>query len=201
MFDMHIIVALTGFCLISSITPGPNNLMLLASGVRFGFVRTLPHMLGVTGGFTVMVLLVGIGMTGLFETMPALHQALRAISIVYLLYLTWKIATAPCRLDGGPTGASKPMNFMQAALFQWVNPKAWTMAITAVTVYVPSHEPWLALLVTAAIFGVVNLPCVGLWAALGSRLRFVLSNPLRFRVFNLTAAATLVGTLYPFLFD
>ena len=201
MLETQIILALAGFCLVSSITPGPNNLMLLASGARFGFARTLPHLCGVAGGFTLMVLLVGAGIAGLFKAVPALHQALRVISVVYVLYLAWKIATGPTRFDSAPSGSDTPMNFTQAALFQWVNPKAWSMAVTAVTAYAPSSNPVIALFATAVIFGVVNVPCIGLWAVLGTRLRLVLSNPLRFRAFNLTAAVLLAATIFPLLVD
>ena len=200
MLQTNILVALAGFCFVSSITPGPNNLMLLSSGARFGFVRTVPHLLGVAIGFTVMVVLVGVGFAGVFEAVPQLHQVLRIISVVYVLYLSWKIATGPTHFDGDRRDAGKPMSFIQAALFQWVNPKAWTMAVTAVTGYSPSHNSLIALASTAIIFGTVNLPCVGLWAALGTRLRSVLSSPTRFRIFNVSAALLLVATVYPLVF-
>jgi threonine/homoserine/homoserine lactone efflux protein len=201
MVQTDIIVALAGFCLVSSITPGPNNLMLLNSGARFGFVRTVPHLLGVAIGFTVMVVLVGAGFAGVFEAVPQLHQVLRIVSVAYVLFLAWKIATGPCHFEGDPRGPGKPLNFIQAALFQWVNPKAWSMAVTAVTGYAPSHNPVVALTATAAIFGVVNLPCVGLWTVLGTRLRVILSSPARFRFFNVSAALLLVGTVYPLVFQ
>ena len=199
MLETHILFALAGFCLVSSITPGPNNLMLLSSGARFGCVRTLPHLCGVAGGFTLMVVLVGAGIAGLFKAFPALHQLLRVISVIYVLYLAWKIAASPCHFDEGSSGSDTPMNFTQAALFQWVNPKAWSMAVTAVTAYAPSSNPVIALLATALTFGVVNVPCIGLWAALGTQLRRVLSNPTRFRIFNLTAAALLAATILPLI--
>jgi threonine/homoserine/homoserine lactone efflux protein len=122
--------ALTLFVFVSSITPGPNNLMLLSSGTRFGFRRTIPHMLGIGVGFMVMIALVGLGLAQLFLLYPPLHLALKIVSITYLLYLAWKIATSePPTADEAETG--KPMTFLQAAAFQWVNPKAWTMTLTA----------------------------------------------------------------------
>ena len=199
MFETDILVALAGFSLVSSITPGPNNLMLLSSGARFGFVRTLPHLMGVTIGFTVMVILVGAGIAGIFQAVPQLHEVLKIVSVVYVLYLAWKIATGPTRFDGSPRDSARPMSFLQAALFQWVNPKAWSMAVTAVTGYAPSHNPLLALAATAVLFGAINLPCVGLWTVLGTQLRSVLSTPTRFRVFNVTAALLLAGTVYPLI--
>lgn len=199
MFNIQIMLALSGLFLVSSITPGPNNLMLLTSGARFGLARTLPHLLGVTIGFTIMVVLVGAGIAGLLQAVPGLSQALRVISILYVLYLSWKIANAPTRFASVTSESDRPMNFIQAALFQWINPKAWTMAVTAVTGYAPSQDPLLGLALIALIFGGINLPCVGLWATLGTRLRLVLSNPARFRVFNLTAALLLAATVIPLI--
>jgi len=200
MMNLQAIVALMGFCFVSSITPGPNNLMLLTSGARFGFARTLPHLIGVSGGFTLMILLVGAGIKAIFDLVPFFQEALRGLSLVYLVYLAWKIANAPCSFGNEAEDRGRPMSFLQAALFQWVNPKAWAMAVTALTIYAPSRNPDLALLVTAAVFGAINLPCVGLWAAVGTRLRVILSSPRRHRLFNLGAAILLVATLYPLLF-
>lgn len=200
MLETNILVALSGFSLVSSITPSPNNLMLLNSGARFGLMRTLPHLMGVTIGFTVMVVLVGAGIAGVFQAVPQLHQVLQVISVVYVLYLSWKIATGPTHFESGVRDSGQPMSFIQAALFQWVNPKAWSMAVTAVTAYAPSHNPVVALAATAVIFGAINLPCVGLWTVLGTQLRSVLSTPTRFRVFNVTAALLLAGTVYPLIF-
>ena len=126
------------FALVSSITPGPNNLMLMASGANYGFRLTIPHMLGVSIGFMLMALLVGMGLAQLFQVFPVSYTVLKVVSVLYLLFLAWKIATAAT--PGSNTSASgQPFTFVQAALFQWVNPKAWTMALTAITIYAPSH--------------------------------------------------------------
>src|ERR1700739_1477887 len=121
------------FALVMSITPGPNNTMLLASGVNFGFRRTLPHMLGITLGCMVMMLVIALGLGQLFERMPYLFAALEAASVAYLLYLAWKIATS--RALSVEKADRQPMTFLQAAAFQWVNPKAWMMAVTGVTAF------------------------------------------------------------------
>ena len=127
-----LLFALTAFALVSSITPGPNNLMLMASGTNFGFARTVPHMLGVAIGFTLMIVLVGAGLVTVIGLVPGALTAIKWLSIAYLLYLAYKIATAaPNPLEGQSAG--KPMTFVAAALFQWINPKAWTMALTAVS--------------------------------------------------------------------
>jgi threonine/homoserine/homoserine lactone efflux protein len=198
----ELLLGLTGFAFVSSITPGPNNLMLMTSGANFGFARTIPHLLGVSIGFTAMVLIVGAGLAQAFATAPVLHTALKVVSAVYLLYLAFKIATSPPPNADGAARA-KPMTFLQAAAFQWVNPKAWTMALTAISVYAPSSAegvPLLTLGLIAAVFGAVNLPSVGIWTAIGTQLRRFLSSPLSFRIFNGAMAALLVASLIPVVF-
>lgn len=195
------LIALALFSLVSSITPGPNNLMLMTSGTNFGFRRTLPHMLGVAIGFVLMVVLVGAGVAGLFQTYPVAYTVLKVGSAAYLLYLAYKIAFAAAPVDHDGKQAAKPFTFLQAAAFQWVNPKAWTMAVTATSVYVPAESPWLGLLIVACTFGVINLPSVGIWALAGVHLRRFLADPRRLRLFNIVAALLLVASLYPLLTD
>ncbi len=192
-----LLTALAAFAFVSSITPGPNNLMLMASGANYGVWRTLPHMLGVALGFVFMVILVGVGLIQIFDLFPVTYTVLKVISVGYLLYLAWKIATAAAPDAAEPTGT--PMTFLQAAAFQWVNPKAWTMALTAISVYtVPSVGIWGIFLV-GVVFGAINLPSVGLWAWMGQQLRKVLEGPRRLRAFNITMAVLLVASLYPIL--
>lgn len=196
MMWMQTLPALTAFAFVSSITPGPNNIMLMTSGTNFGFRRTVPHMLGVALGFVLMIVLVGLGLAELFARYPLAHVVLKWVSVAYLLYLAWKVATA--RPPGDRAEAiGRPLTFVQAALFQWVNPKAWTMALTGVTVYMPPVEPWIGLALVAGLFGAVNLPCVGLWAVMGVKLRRWLSDTRRLRRFNIAAALLLVASLYP----
>lgn len=207
------LIALIAFAFVTSITPGPNNLMLMASGANFGFRRTVPHMLGVGIGFVVMVALVGVGLMQVFDAIPASYTVLKVVSVAYLLYLAWRIATAApperaaerpaeCPTEGTterqtePSG--RPFTFLQAALFQWVNPKAWTMALTAIAVYAPSRSLG-AVTFVALVFGAVNLPSVGSWALLGQGMRRWLDSGPRLRVFNAAMAALLVASLYPVL--
>ena len=191
-----ILLALTLFAFATSITPGPNNIMLLASGANFGLRRTVPHMLGISIGHAVMVALVGLGLLGLFEALPWLRQALMAVSAAYLLWLAWKIAHAAPPGDGPAKG--RPFGFLQATGFQWVNPKAWYMAIYAQTNFAPDAGPWGAVVV-AVIFAAINLPSVATWAAMGTQLRRWLHGPWRLRAFNITMAVLLVASLYPML--
>ena len=206
--SLELLAGLAMFSFVSSITPGPNNLMLMASGANFGFLRTIPHLLGVGVGFVLMTLIVGAGLSQVFDRYPVSYTILKGVSVFYLLYLAWKIATAaPVRYgrfgvqpdSGNPekrTGT--PISFFQAALFQWVNPKAWAMALTALSVYNPSSSLTGVGLV-ALVFGLINLPCVSTWTILGQQIRRWLTNNLRLRLFNWTMAAMLVLSLAPVL--
>lgn len=197
MISLDTLLALVSFAFVSSITPGPNNLMLMASGTNFGFARTVPHLLGVALGFVLMLLLVGAGIAWIFEAVPAASTALKALSVAYLLYLAYRIATAAPPPERGAAPGARPLTFAQAAAFQWVNPKAWTMALTAIGAYVPADGGWIGLAAVAAVFGAVNLPSVGVWTLLGVQMRRLLRDPRALRAFNVSAALLLVASLVP----
>lgn len=191
-----LISALVLFAFVSSITPGPNNLMLMASGANFGFRRTIPHMLGVNLGFVFMCLVVGVGLAQVFEAYPVSYTILKVFSVGYLLWLAWKIAhAAPIQ---SRDVAGQPMTMLQAAAFQWVNPKAWAMVLTAISVYTPDQTVQMVVLVSL-IFAVVNLPSIGTWTVLGQQMARFLTSPRRLVVFNWSMAALLVASLYPVL--
>ncbi|RVT85649.1 LysE family translocator [Rhodobacteraceae bacterium CCMM004] len=190
------LAALAVFAFVTSITPGPNNIMLMTSGANFGFRRTVPHMLGVGLGFVLMVALVGAGLMRAFETWPLAATVLKVASVLYLLWLAWKMAHAAAPGAGG--GAGRPITFLQAAAFQWVNPKAWAMALTAVAAYAPTRT-WEAVAAVALVFGAINLPAVSSWTVLGTQIARFLTAPGRLRAFNWTMAALLVASLYPVL--
>lgn len=194
--DLELLTAFSLFALVSSITPGPNNLMLMASGANFGFTRTVPHMAGISIGFGVMILLVGAGLVRLFDAWPVSYKLLKGLSVLYLTWLAWKIARAAPAGDSEQTG--RPMTFLQAAAFQWVNPKAWAMALTALSVYA-ADASLAAFALVAAVFCVVALPAITLWTVLGQQMARFLTNPARLRVFNWTMAALLIASLYPVL--
>lgn len=193
--NLEILTALTLFAFVSSITPGPNNLMLMSSGANFGLRKTIPHALGVGIGFTLMIVLVGLGIIQIFDRFPASYTILKVLSIVYLLYLAFKIATSDSagKVD---KKKSEPFSFIQAAMFQWVNPKAWTMALTAVSVYASSSDIESVLLV-AIVFGLINFPCISVWAVMGQKMQRWLTNQRRLKVFNYSMAILLVISLYP----
>lgn len=189
---IEFLIALAGFALASSITPGPNNLMLMASGANFGFRRTVPHMLGISSGFGVMVFLVGIGLAQLFVAHPLIKQVMTVLSVAYMTWLAWKIATAAPIQSGQQVG--KPFAFWQAAAFQWVNPKAWAMALTAVTTYAYANTT-NAMVVVALVFSAINLPSVSVWTLAGQQIKRILSKPAHLRAFNVTMAALLLASM------
>ncbi len=193
-----VFVALLVFAFVTSITPGPNNFMLMASGVNFGFRRTIPHMLGIGAGFLSLLLGVGFGLGAVLTAYPSLHVALKIAGGAYLLYLAWRIA-ASRSMSNGADASARPMSFLEAAAFQWVNPKAWVMAITAMAVYTVPESPFLSVLLIALAFGVVNLPSVSVWAGFGTALRGFLSDPVRLKWFNIAMGLLLAATLWPML--
>lgn len=191
--------ALVMFAFVTSITPGPNNLMLLASGVNFGFVRTIPHMLGIGGGFLSLLLGVGLGLGTVLTASPSLHLALKIAGGAYLLYLAWRIAMSRQMAKTADGAAPRPMTFLEAAAFQWVNPKAWVMAVTAMAVYTDPDTPFISVMLVAVAFAAVNLPSVSSWAGFGTALRGFLSDPVRLKRFNIAMGVLLAATLWPML--
>ncbi|MCA3976858.1 LysE family translocator [Vibrio vulnificus] len=187
--------ALALFAFVSTFTPGPNNIMLMTSGANVGFARTIPHMLGITLGFAVMVMLIGVGLMGLFHSYPLSHQILKYLSLSYLVYLAAKIA-----LSGKASERKdfKPMSFLQAASFQWVNPKGWTMALTAVSVYSTGSQ-WWELVLIAGVFILANLPSVSFWTAAGTQLQRWLTTQTRVKSFNISMALLLLLSTVPML--
>jgi threonine/homoserine/homoserine lactone efflux protein len=188
--------ALIGFAFVTSVTPGPNNMMLMASGANFGFRRTIPHMFGISIGHMVMTLVVGLGLAGVVHQEPRILIVLKWISVAYLLWLAWKLANAAAPGEGASGGT--PMTFLGAALFQWVNPKAWTMSLGAVSAYTANPTP-LTVALIAAVFAAINLPSVSIWTVAGRELRRFLTSPARLTAVNWTMAALLVASLWPVL--
>lgn len=191
--QLEILTALVTFAFVGSVTPGPNNLMLMSSGANFGIWRTMPHFLGIGFGFVMMVILVGTGLVQVFRLYPVSYEVLRWLSIAYLSYLAWKIATSKSSLA---QARGRPLTWLQAALFQWVNPKAWAMALTAVTVYAPSQS-LAAVALIAFVCGAINMPSIFIWVVMGSKLQRYLATGARLQRFNYAMAALLLATLYP----
>ena len=202
------LIALAIFAAVSSITPGPNNLMLLASGVNFGVKRSLPHLAGVTLGFVFLFLCLGFGLQSVFKAYPQLEVVLRYMGAAYMVWLAWKMVSSSTSPQAAPPASSdnensadantlKPMPFVTAVAFQWVNPKAIMMAIGAISTYVPSGAGAWGMVLVGAVFGAINAPMVSCWLLFGSSMRQFLQDPQKRRWFNWIMAAPLLATLYP----
>ena len=195
----EVLSALVVFAFVASATPGPNNMMLLASGVNYGFRRTIPHMLGIGLGFGLMILLVGFGVGQLFVLFAWLYTVLKVVSVAYMLWLAWHIAmSGPVTAKPGDA-AAEPMTFLAAAAFQWVNPKAWAMCLTAISAYTVPASYAASMVMVTLVFVIVNLPTVSLWTLFGVSLRGLLADARRVRIFNVAMALALVASLWPVL--
>lgn len=196
---LDLIIAFLGFAFASSVTPGPNNMMLLASGVNFGLKRTLWHVAGINVGFPLMLLLCGLGLGQVFTRYPQIYTVLKVLGILYMLWLAWKIARS------GPVGegreAGTPMTFWQAAAFQWVNPKAWAMVIGAIAAYTVPENYTLSLLIITGVYCLTGTPGSLVWAAFGAAMRSFLRDPVKVRWFNYVMATLLVASLWPVVAD
>lgn len=197
--DLQWLVAVAGFCFVTCFTPGPNNTMLMASGLNFGMVRTLPHMFGVSFGFPLMVFCVGLGVAQVFQAFPTLYTALKIISIAYLLWLALQIAMADEVKTNG--GGAQPLTFLQAAAFQWVNPKAWIMAVGISATYLVAGQFWTSLVVFSLVFLIAGLCSSSTWALGGAGLRALIGNRTWVRVINIGLALVLVASLWPIVME
>jgi threonine/homoserine/homoserine lactone efflux protein len=197
---METFLPLLGFVVAASVTPGPNNLMVLTSGANFGVRRTLPHIIGISIGFPVMIIAVGLGISLLFDAAPWLHRVLQYLAFVYLCWLAWRIATAGRPEVDDPE--SRPLTVFEAALFQWVNPKGWAMVLGAMALFVsPNGNRAFQVAVIAILFGAVCFPnCVG-WAMFGRAISGFLADDRRRRWFNMAMAVLLVLSAIPALFE
>ncbi|MCM0150727.1 LysE family translocator [Photobacterium galatheae] len=194
---MHIewqfLISLMAFAATMTGTPGPNNMMVTASGANFGYWRTVPHILGIGFGLVSMILLVAAGLGVIFVRYPVLHEVLRWLGSAYLLYLAWKIATSGGKVQLDDKDA-RPMSFIAAALFQYVNPKAWMMSVTAISTFTSTGEAyWSSALAVAMVFYVVGFPCVSLWAGFGTLIGRWLNQPQARQRFNLTMGTLTAG--------
>jgi threonine/homoserine/homoserine lactone efflux protein len=193
---VELYLAIFLFALSAGITPGPNNIMLMSSGMNFGIKRSLPHVAGVCIGFTLMVILVGLGFSVIFERFPILHEVIKVLGLVYLLYLSWLIANAaPSELDNEK---SKPFSFIQAALFQWINPKAWVMATGAISAFTSLNSDihWQVLLI-ASFFFIAAIISSTSWLVFGKSLKRLLKNIKQQKIFNISMALLLVASMVP----
>lgn len=193
------LLALIGFAFVMSISPGPGNFLLLSSGASFGFSRSLPLILGISFGFLSMVFAVGIGLGQVFDRFPFLLAGLKLVCAVYVVFLAWKIARIRS-LDAGTTDQLQtPIGFVQASLFQLVNPKAWAVALILAVSYTDPEHYLISLVSLIAVFALINIPTISTWALSGAALRRFLTRGNRLRIFNIMMAILLIGTMLPVL--
>jgi threonine/homoserine/homoserine lactone efflux protein len=196
---LDVLYALILFCFVSGVTPGPNNLMLMTSGVNFGVRRTVPHWLGVVMGFSLMVALIGLGLDAIFARVPALMPIMRWAGAAYMLWLAWRIAGSGPVREGEFRG--RPLGFFGAAAFQWINPKAWVIAIGALTAYSVSDDYAISVAVVAFAYLAIGMPSSGAWVVFGSAMRKALADPFHARRFNFVMAALLAASVAPVLWE
>ncbi len=197
----ELLAGLVVFALVTLFTPGPNNVMLMASGLNHGLRGALPHLFGVAIGFGAMVLAVGIGLGAVFNAYPALYPIIKYVGIAYLFYLAWVIATAAPHDAAVDGSRGRPISFPQAAAFQWVNPKAWVMAVGAVATYAAIATFPFNMAIIAGTFGVLGLASSWTWVMFGSALRRFLRTPRAVRIFNIAMGLLLVVSVVPVLLE
>jgi len=188
------------FGVIAAVTPGPNNVMLTTTGLNFGVRRGLPHLLGICIGFPIMLALIGLGFGTLFQLYPIIHDVIKVVGIVYLIYLAWKIAST--RSSANQVEQAKPINFWQAAAFQWVNVKAWIMGSSALAAYTTLEDNFFIQVAIICIsFAIITLPCAGIWLVFGAGLQRFLRDPKQLRLFNLVMALLLLASILPVVWE
>ena len=194
------LLALLAFTVVATTTPGPNNIMVLASGANWGLARTMPHILGIAIGFPVMIVALGLGLDAAFKAFPQLYEILKWVAFAYMLYLAWRVANAgrpKLEKDGG-----RPLGVLGAAAFQWVNPKAWTIIIGALALFTtPDGNQLMEIALIAILFGVVCIPNGVVWALFGTAIARFLDDDRHRRIFNIVMALLLVASVTPTLFE
>ena len=192
----EIFFAMASFAFVMAFTPGPNNVMLTASAANFGFAPSIPHMLGVTLGFVVLIAASGAGLGSLLAAMPSAQTVLKVASVAYMLWLAWKVANAGAADEGGGTN-TRPLTFFQAAAFQWINPKGVVIALGAITLFVSPARPTADLSILLAVFGVITMLSTICWSLFGVALARLLRDRRRARIFNVCMALLLVASIVP----
>lgn len=201
-YTITMLLSIATFTLSTVMTPGPNNIMLLSSGLTFGYKRTLAHMWGVIIGFPIMVLLVGLGLGFAFEKFPLLFTFLKFIGIAYLFWMAYKIANNKSSFEINENSESKPFTFLQSALFQWVNPKAWIMAITSVSIFITNNEESIfQVIIIAFIYFLSSLISTNTWAYGGVVLKRFIKEEKSVQKLNIAMALLLIVSVLPFIFE
>ena len=200
-YSFTMLLSILSFSSATFFSPGPNNLMLLSSGLTFGYKQTIPHILGIVIGFPLMVVAVGLGVGTLFKLFPLAYTILKIIGTLYLLWMAWKIATSKGKLSS-QSKTAKPFSFIQSALFQWVNPKAWIIAITAISSFTtPNKYVFIQVLIIAFIYFIVAIFSTNLWTLGGFFLKKFIRNEKYLTIFNISMAILILVSVLPFMFQ
>ena len=197
---IEIILAIAIFAFVGAGTPGPNNIMLMSSGVNYGFAKSIPHILGIVGGMILLNICSAIGLGQLFQLYPSALTYLKIAACIYMLWLSWRIAFSKAIAKDATPHKTRPLTFIEAAIFQWVNPKAVFMALTAVTLYMVPGELIVSGAAIVLVFIFVQLICQSSWTAFGVALRKFLSEPKRLRIFNICMGVLLILAILPIVF-
>ena len=192
-------LALSGFVIVMTGTPGPNNMMLLSAGANFGFRRSIPHILGITVGCQILLVAVALGLGQLLIIYPAAAFLLKVLCVLVLVYLAWQLLRSPGITTNGDQSGGRPLSFWQSVLFQWVNPKAWLMMIAVIATYTQPDNMLKNTVIIALLFAVLGTPLISIWNLFGTSLRKLLQHPTRLRIFNVVMAVALLGSMYPLL--
>ncbi|MCU1740766.1 MULTISPECIES: LysE family translocator [Pseudomonas] len=195
MSDMAFLFPFLLFAIVMTGTPGPNNAMVLVSGARVGVWRTMPLVWGIAAGVALQLVILGLGLGAVFEVIPGFHTALSIVGAAYILWLAWKIASSGPLVIGDEERS--PMGFFGGVVFQWINPKAWAMSISAAATYIPLENHLVNVFMTAALLAVVSTPCVGIWAVGGVVFRRFLMRANVALAFNIVMALVLLGATLP----
>lgn len=201
-YTVAMIISIATFTISTVTTPGPNNIMLLSSGLTFGYKKTIPHMSGIIVGFPFMVVLVGLGMGVIFEKFPVILSILKIVGILYLFWMAFKIANNTSAYEVNKGQKSEPFTFFQAAIFQWVNPKAWIMAITAISIFVTANEnSYLQVITIAFIYFLSSIISANSWAFGGVVLKKFIKNESSVKKLNIIMAILLIASVLPIIFE
>lgn len=185
------------FSFVTSVTPGPNNTFLLASGVNFGLKKSLPYLMGIMAGLCGMMLALGFGLGVVFTTFPVVYQVLKYIGFSYIVYLAYLIVVSTSKSE---TAETKYIGFWRSTSFQFVNPKAWIVLASYMATFVPVESGLAISIAICAVFLIATFPGALIWAVSGQLLRSWLGEPKRRRIFNVTSAILLVLSMIPVLF-
>ncbi len=192
-------IALLMFAIANTLTPGPNNLMLLSSSMNFGVKKTLPHYLGICIGCPAMILIVALGLGAIFMEYSWIQSILKVLGSIYMLYLAWQILTSHNKTNASQT--RKPVSFLQALLFQWINPKAWLMAVGTVSIFTLSNNYLTNALIIGVVYFIMCIPCTGAWLLGGKLLQRILKKDSHRIWFNIVMALGLVAAVGMIVFD